>query len=62
MGLSERRIFHWLTSHKKFLDIYNRFLETIAKIFHPLKKMDLNKYEISTLTELEITLYECVLN
>ena len=25
IGFSERRIFYWLTSHKKFVDIYNRF-------------------------------------
>ena len=47
MGFSERRIFYWLTSHKKFLDITYRFSKTIAKLLLALKKMDLSVYKHS---------------
>ena len=46
MGFSERRIFYWLTSHKKFLDITYRFSKTIAKLLLALKKMDLRYLKI----------------
>ena len=38
MGFSERGIFHWSTSHKKFLDICPRFCVKNAKLLLPLKK------------------------
>ena len=41
MGFSERRIFYWLTSHKKFLDVTYRFSKTIAKLLLALKKWTL---------------------
>ena len=46
MGFSERRIFYWLNSHKKFLDITYRFSKTIAKLLLALKKMDLRSLKI----------------
>ena len=46
MGFSERRIFYWLTSHKKFLDITYRFSKTIAKLLLALKKMDLSLFVV----------------
>ena len=52
MGFSERRIFYWLTSHKKFLDITYRFSKTIAKLLLALKKMDLIETKFWSLPKL----------
>ena len=41
MGFSERRIFYWSTSHKKFFGICHRFRVKIAKLLLPLKKWTL---------------------